>query len=249
MSSTFSSCSRESSRKGSVAVTRRSTSSTSHSSSAAIETRCWASTSSGFCGITVSSISPSRMRLATTAHSSRSARNLGKIRPFETSPERVAGAADPLQAAGDRLRRLDLDHQVDGAHVDAELQRGGRDQAGQLPGLEQLLDHRALLVGERAVVGAGDLRRALVRLAGVRGVASSRARRARSPAAPPRLRSLASSFRRLARRSAARRLLTKMIVEVCSRTSSQELRVDRRPDRADVARVEEPRSARVDALG
>ena len=28
---------------------------------------------------------------------------------------------------------------------------------GSLPGLEQLLDHEALLVGERAVVGPGDL--------------------------------------------------------------------------------------------
>ena len=36
--------------------------------------------------------------------------------------EAVAGAADPLQAAGDGLRRLDLDHEVDGAHVDAQLQ-------------------------------------------------------------------------------------------------------------------------------
>ncbi len=86
MSRTFSSCSRESSWKGWVAVTSRSTSSTSHSSSAAIETRCWASTSSGFCGIVVSSISASRMRRATTAHSSRSPRYLGKIRPLETSP-------------------------------------------------------------------------------------------------------------------------------------------------------------------
>ena len=86
MSRTFSSCSRERSWKGSVAVTRRSTSSTSHSSRAAIETRCWASTSSGFCGMTVSSIFPSRMPRATTAHSSRSPRNLGKMRPLETSP-------------------------------------------------------------------------------------------------------------------------------------------------------------------
>ena len=87
MSRTFSSCSRERSWKGSEAVTRRlDRRRPRHSSSAAIETRCWASTSSGFCGITVSSISPARMRLATTAHSSRSARNLGKIRPRETSP-------------------------------------------------------------------------------------------------------------------------------------------------------------------
>ena len=78
----------------------------------------------------------------------------------------VAGAADPLQAAGDRLRRLDLDDEVDGAHVDSQLQRGGGDQAGELAGLEHLLDDGALLVGERAVVGAGDLD-LLERLAGV----------------------------------------------------------------------------------
>ena len=71
---------------GSVAVTTSKISSTVHSSSATIETMCWASTSSGLRGITVSSISPSRIRRATTAHSRRSARNFGKMRPFETSP-------------------------------------------------------------------------------------------------------------------------------------------------------------------
>ena len=49
-------------------------------------TICWASTSSGLRGITVVSIRPSRIRLATTAHSRRSARNLGKILPLEVSP-------------------------------------------------------------------------------------------------------------------------------------------------------------------
>ena len=34
----------------------------------------------------------------------------------------VPRTADALNAAGDRLRRLDLDHEVDGAHVDAELE-------------------------------------------------------------------------------------------------------------------------------
>ena len=82
---------------------------------------------------------------------------LGEDAAFGDLAQPVAGAADPLQAAGDRLRRLDLDHQVDGAHVDAQLQRGGGDQARELPGLQQLLDHGALLVGERAVVGPGDL--------------------------------------------------------------------------------------------
>ena len=56
------------------------------SADAAIATICCASTSSGLRGTTVVSIRPSRMRRATTAHSSRSARNLGKMRPLETSP-------------------------------------------------------------------------------------------------------------------------------------------------------------------
>ena len=43
----------------------------------------------------------------------------------------VTGAADALQAARHRLRRLDLDDEVDGAHVDAELERRGGDEAGQ----------------------------------------------------------------------------------------------------------------------
>ena len=157
MSRTFSSCSRERSWKGSEAVTSASTSSTSHSSSAAIETRCWASTSSGFCGITVSSISP-------FAHPPRDDRaleqvgaELGEDAAARDLAQRVAGAADPLQAAADRLRRLDLDHQVDRPHVDPQLQGRGRHQAGQLPGLQHLLDDSPLLVGEGAVVGAGDL--------------------------------------------------------------------------------------------
>ncbi len=73
----------------------------------------------------------------------------------------MAGAADPLQPAGDGLRRLDLQHEVDGPHVDAELQRRGRDEAWQLAGLEHLLDDEALLARERAVVGAGDVARRL----------------------------------------------------------------------------------------
>jgi hypothetical protein len=57
----------------------------------------------------------------------------------------VAGAADALQPGGDRLGRLDLEHEVDGAHVDAELERRGGDEARQLAGLEQLLDDEPLL--------------------------------------------------------------------------------------------------------
>ena len=69
----------------------------------------------------------------------------------------VPGPTDPLQPAGDRRRRLHLDHQVDRAHVDAQLQRGGRHQRGQAALLERLLDRDALLAGDRPVVGPHEI--------------------------------------------------------------------------------------------
>ena len=157
MSSVFSSCARESSPNEYVRSTSAWSSSTaSVSAEAAIATICWASTSSGLRGTTVRSISPSRMRRATTAHSSRSARNLGKMRPLETSPTPWPARPMRCRPGGDRLRRLDLEDEVDGAHVDAELERARRHEAGQLAGLELLLDDEALLARQRAVVGARD---------------------------------------------------------------------------------------------
>ena len=52
----------------------------------------------------------------------------------------VAGAPDALQPARHRARRLDLHHQIDRAHVDAELERGRRGDRAQPAGLERLLD-------------------------------------------------------------------------------------------------------------
>ena len=72
--------------------------------------------------------------------------------PARDLAERVPGAADPLQAARHRLRRLDLDHEVDGAHVDPELERRGRDEARDAARLQVLLDLRPLLARQRAVV-------------------------------------------------------------------------------------------------
>ena len=69
----------------------------------------------------------------------------------------MTGSADPLQAAGDRLRALDLDHEVDGAHVDPELEAGRRDEARDPPRLQVLLDQHPLLARERAVVRARNL--------------------------------------------------------------------------------------------
>ena len=81
---------------------------------------------------------------------------LGEDAALRDVTEVVTGPADALQPAGDRLRALDLDHEVDGAHVDAELERRGGDEARDQARLQQLLDLGPLLAGERAVVGAGD---------------------------------------------------------------------------------------------
>ena len=73
---------------------------------------------------------------------------LGEDPPAADVADGVPGAADPLQSARDRLRRLDLDDEVDGAHVDAELEARGRDQARELAGLQHLLDDEPLLARE-----------------------------------------------------------------------------------------------------
>ena len=179
----------------------------------AMATICWARTSNALRGTTVGSIRPSCMRRATTAHSSRSPRNFGKIRPRLTSPTPCPARPIRCRPRGDGLGRLDLQHEVDRAHVDPELQRGGGDEARQLARLQQLLDLRALLARERAVVGARDLAQ---RLAGL----------AASPSQPRRRLVIASAqlrrgelVQRSATRSAERRLLTNTIVELCSRTS------------------------------
>ena len=66
----------------------------------------------------------------------------------------VAGSADPLHAARDRRRRLDLDHEIDRAHVDPELEGGGGDEPADLPGLQLVLDLDPLRPRQRAVMRA-----------------------------------------------------------------------------------------------
>ena len=60
----------------------------------------------------------------------------------------VSGAPDALQAAGDRRRRLHLDHQVDRAHVDAQFQARGRHHRFQPSGLQILFDNGALFLAD-----------------------------------------------------------------------------------------------------
>ena len=76
---------------------------------------------------------------------------------FRRGVHLVAGPADPLEAAGDRGRRLDLDHQVDRAHVDPQLEAGGGDDRRQAARLQVVLDRQALLAGDRAVVRPDEL--------------------------------------------------------------------------------------------
>ena len=68
----------------------------------------------------------------------------GEDDAFADGADGVAGAADALHAAGDGGWRLDLDDEVDGAHVDAEFEGGGGAQAFELAGFELLLDDAAL---------------------------------------------------------------------------------------------------------
>jgi hypothetical protein len=67
----------------------------------------------------------------------------------------MAGRADALQPLA-TTAALDLDDQVDGAHVDAELERRGGDQRPDATGLEQILDLAARFAGERAVMRAHE---------------------------------------------------------------------------------------------
>ena len=84
----------------------------------------------------------------------------------------VTGAPDALQPTRHRARRLDLDHEVDGAHVDAELERRRGDEAAQAPGLEVVLDLEAALARQRPVVGLHQLEAGLGRGAGALGGAA-----------------------------------------------------------------------------
>ena len=83
---------------------------------------------------------------------------LGKQHTLRDLADLVTGATDALQAAGHRRRRLDLDHQIDSAHVDAQLQAGRCDDGAQTSALEVVLDLGALLLADRAVMRAGQQR-------------------------------------------------------------------------------------------
>src|SRR3546814_20877251 len=67
--------------------------------------------------------------------------------------------SDALETGGGARGRLDLDDEVDGPHVDAELEAAGGDHAAERARLELLLDLGPLLLRHRAVVRLGEDRR------------------------------------------------------------------------------------------
>ena len=141
------------------------------------------------------------------------AAELGEDAPAADLADAVPGAPDPLQPARDRLGRLDLQHEVDGAHVDPELQRA---DVATRHGSSPAFSSSSTFVRSSRASEPWWAR------------AISRARWPHAPLRPPEAASSssaarcasASSFRRSATRSAERRLLTKTIVELCSRTSA-----------------------------
>ena len=69
----------------------------------------------------------------------------------------VTSTTDALEATGHARRALDLDDEVDGAHVDAKLERAGGDERGEAARLQFLLDLESLLAGDAAVMSAHEL--------------------------------------------------------------------------------------------
>jgi hypothetical protein len=66
----------------------------------------------------------------------------------------MAGATDALHPAGHGGRSFDLNNEIDGAHIDAELEGGGCAESFDLAGFQLLLDNGALVGGEGAVMGS-----------------------------------------------------------------------------------------------
>ena len=107
-------------------------------------TICCASTSSGLRRKRVDSTTPSCMARVTAAQGDEVGAVFGKDDAFARRAHVMPSPADALHGAGYGRRRLNLHHQIDRAHIDAQLERRGRDQRAQAPGLQLLFDLGAL---------------------------------------------------------------------------------------------------------
>ena len=120
-----------------------------------IATICWASTSSGLRSSATSSIAPCRIRSTTTADAMRS--HDGWERTLrEMSPRRDGPLGRPAAVRWPPTVEPRPYHDVDGTHVDPELQRRCGDNAWQPTCLEVVLDLSALFLADRAVVRSSD---------------------------------------------------------------------------------------------
>ncbi len=125
-------------------------------------TICCARTSSGLAGIRRASMAPARIRSVTTAACTRSPGTWGRPRPWR---RRRPGVRRGRRAAGRRRRRAATRPGRPGRRrpCRCQLQAGGRHHRGQAARLEVLLDQGALLLGDRAVMRAGDHGRSALR--------------------------------------------------------------------------------------
>ena len=83
-------------------------------------------------------------------------RGPGDHPPLADPADHVARPADPLEPSGDPAGRADLADQVDGPHVDPQLQGGRRDHARQLALLQRLLGLPSLLLAQAPVMRPCD---------------------------------------------------------------------------------------------
>ena len=190
------------------------------SAATAMATICWARTSRALRGTTVGSIRPSCMRRATTAHSSRSPRNLGKIRPVVTSS--TPWPARPMRCSP---RATDLGDSICSTRSTAPMSiPSSSELVATRQGSSPALSSSSTLV-RSSRASEPWWARAISR--GARAASLSfaaplpLAAPLRSAAPLPSCRATASSFSRSATRSAERRLLTNTIVELCACTSSR----------------------------
>ena len=82
---------------------------------------------------------------------------LGEEPPAARLAHLVAGPPDALEPPAHRAGRLDLDDEIDRAHVDAQLERAGGHEALQVAALQAVLDLEAALPAQRPVVGQDEL--------------------------------------------------------------------------------------------
>ena len=90
------------------------------------------------------------------ASSSRSSRVVAKKRPLGMAPRQWPARPTRCSAGAMARGEFDLADEIDGADVDAELERGGGDEQFDLAGFELALGFEAKLAREAAVV-RGDV--------------------------------------------------------------------------------------------